>query len=190
MPTIEISYSADGFSPTSAGAVTGDTVTVINTTGVDITLSFECGGVAEPLIGLTSPAEVTANGGTVSGAVSGDAANLAITFTANAFECTVDVAQPTHRVTVTPDSSTPAEMDVAVGDGIVFYNESNSDEVDLEVDSPEQDPFGPDIGMNPTLAPLAEIGGFVEARAGGKKVTVTVKGSTSATSTINVGSGD
>lgn len=190
MPTIELSYSDNGFSPNEAGAVPGDTVTVTNTTAADIDLTFFCDGVDVPLIGLMSPVVVTANGGSASGEVSGETVNLAIAFTANSFEATIDVAQPEHRVTVSPDSNTPVEMTVVPDDGIVFYNESTSDEVVLEIDSPEQDPFGPDIGMNPTLAPLAEIGGFVAAAVSGKKVTVTVKGSTSQPSTINVGSGD
>lgn len=190
MTTIPLSYTDSGFDPSTTPASPGDLIVVTNNSENSISLSFAAGEVVEPLIGLSSPVDVDGNGGQAQGTVNVTASNHVIVFSAKSFEANVEVGPASWQITVTPESSSPPGLDVNPLDIITFFNESTSTSVTLDVDSPTPDPFGPELGMSFSIDPTANKIGLVQMSARSTKVKVTVKGSSSATTTINVGSGD
>ncbi len=190
MATIPLSFTDSGFVPSTTTANPGDLIVVTNDSENDISLSFAAGQVKEPLLGLESPVDVGSRGGQVQGTVNVTASNHVIIFSAGGYEANVEVGPAYWQITVSPESSSPAEMAANPMDVITFYNESTSTSVTLDVDSPTSDPFGPELGMSFSIDPTANREGPIQATARNTKVKVTVKGSSSAATTIDVGSGD
>jgi hypothetical protein len=192
MSTIPINFTDEGFNPSSASAMPGDTITITNDTKNDIELTFTCSSTTDPLEGLTSPAQVTGSGGMVEGRVRPAASNHAIIFSANGYDCPVEVGPATVPIYAYTDYTLPAgDIYANVSDNIWFQNETN-DSVTLTIgDEAGPDPFGSNIGMEPTIATNPPyLVGTVQRSAQNKKVKVTVKGSTSTPTSVNVGSGD
>lgn len=190
MSTIPLSYTESGFVPSTTTANPGDLIVVTNDSENDISLSFAAGEAKDPLIGLTSPVDVQRRGGQVQGTVNVTASNHVIVFSADGYEANVEVGPAYWQITVSPEGSTPTEMSANPLDVITFYNESSSTSVTLDVDSPTTDPFGPELGMSFSIDPTANREGLLQASARNTKVKVTVKGSSSQPTTIDVGSGD
>lgn len=190
MSNIAISYSEKGFMPTETSANPGDTITVTNNAQSGISLSFASPSTATPLDGIKSPVPVSSAGGSVSGKVRDAASNHPLTFTVDGAQSVVTIGPAIHQVTVSPTSNQPSSLDVNPGDDFVLYNESSTTQVTVDVDSEVADPFGPKIGMQAILQPDGQIRGPVARAAAGKKIKLTVKGSTSEATTVNVRSGD
>lgn len=190
MTTIAISYSDQGFAPTEASATPGDTITVTNDAKDEISLSFSCPSTKTPLDGLTSPVSLSGGGTPATGTVRDAAANHPITFTVDKAACVVTVGVAPHQVTASPTSLEPKELQVSPGNDMVFFNESDKTSVTLEIDSAVTDPFGPKVGMQPVIAPQGQVRGSVVSATAGKKIKLTIKGSTGPVSTIDVRSGD
>jgi plastocyanin len=189
MSNIEISFSSTGFEPLSQPADPGDTITIQNTTDDKIDLVYTAGSVPDPLTNITSGVQVPPHE-SVWGDVREVASNHTITFSANGFDCTVEVGPANYQIDADPESISPTALAVNPDDLIVFYNTSATTSITLDLDSPVTDPFGPEIGMSVNIDPTAQKDGVVQRGAAGAQVKVTVKGSHSAVSTIDVGSGD
>jgi plastocyanin len=190
MTTIAISYSDKGFAPTEASGNPGDTITVTNTAKDEISLSFSSPVTHTPLDGLTSPVTVAGVGGSVSGKVRTAASNHPITFTVGGAQSVVAINAAAHQVTASPTSLQPTSLEVNPGDDLVLYNESQTSSVTIDIESPVSDPFGSKIGMQAPLEAGGQVRGQVASAAAGKRIKLTVKGSTSVTSTVDVRSGD
>jgi plastocyanin len=189
MSNIELTYSSSGFAPSDQPADPGDTITINNTSDDKIDVVFTCGSVTDPLTNITSPVNIPAHDSTW-GDVRLEASSNTITFSANGHEATVEVGAAYYQIDANPESISPTTLAVNPRDVITFHNTSTVDSIELEVDSPTPEPFGPSIGTKIPLDPSASLPATVHRSASNTQVKITVKGSQGQTSTIDVGSGD